>query len=409
MKLIHRYLLPLVFTMLILMAGACSHEETVAINIKGDECQLSVLISPIGLQQTTRAAAPTQEQIKTVRIIIVSVENGVQTVEHNSLFNPSDVSDIVAIFKVKKTGKILYAIANEESMGPDAVNTLKAINEGTEFNRSAIGNISFAFDGSKAIPAIGTSTVDISEFDNTDRVEADIDMVWAAVKFDVYVTNNRDTDVTIKSFTLSSLADEEYLYPEFTNATIFDDNKESPKLYHNTGAVAGCYFPSLTEAGNVDWSAPGNQLNWVEWLKKVSNESTSESATGSPASFACERGWILDYSCPIDASHMVQSWSLGNGQVVANDKKQVQLSDTHYYAESRNTTATADGSKQNYSFSIEIEANGEIKKFDLDLTDVWALFRNTHVVINLTLENEKINLYIYTEDWNFQLKDEIVM
>lgn len=403
--------MPLVFTMLILMAGACSHEETVAIKV--DEYQLSVSISPIGLQHSTRADAPTLEQIKTVRIIVVSDEGEVQKVEHNSLFTPSDVNAFVTVFKVKRTGKILYAIANEESMGSEAVGELEALIKGSSFDREAIGNISFAFDGSKAIPAIGTSTVDISEFGPKERVEADIDLVWAAVKFDVYVTNNRETDVTIKSFTLSSLADEEYLYPKFTNATIFKDNKESPKLYYNTGDAAGCYFPSLTEAGNVDWSAPGNQLNWVEWLKKVSNESTSESTTGRPASFACERGWILDYNCPEDAVLMDKVWPLETGQVVANDRKQVQLSDTQYYAESRNTSATTDGSKQEYSFSIEIESNGETKTetktFDRELTDVWALFRNTHVVINLTLENEKINLDIYTEDWNFQLKDEIVM
>lgn len=119
----------------------------------------------------------------------------------------------------------------------------------------------------------------------------------------------------------------------------------------------------------------------------------------------------------------------------------------HYYAESRygifTTEATdnkndhinkdgvvmnakkwihddAKGKQQSYDFHITFQSlnedgsvkEGSDKTFDLDFYNVRALFRNTHVKVEITIsddEKKPIDWHIYTRDWNQRIQPEIVM
>ena len=241
----------------------------------------------------------------------------------------------------------------------------------------------FTPDYTLDIPMTSSYDVDLKGGNN----EETFYVVRAATKFDVSITNSRSDDVTLESFSVSSVADKSYLYPKFSEgAGIITQNGKK-----------GFVFDSETE------------LHWVDWLYMACEESQDK----PNAPLADERGWIMEYSVPASATHAPENWNDAATGIAPSATIKLP---THYCPESCRITegiepfhADATGLEQQYRIMITLTSGGEQKQFDAVLPNLRALFRNTHVNITLTLNEKGIVWRIFVNPWNTITHPQIII
>lgn len=183
-------------------------------------------------------------------------------------------------------------------------------------------------------------------------------VIRVATKFMVNFMNWRGEEVIVENFTIANHADKNFLMAHV------NDSEQNEELF--------------------------NGKTWIDWLKEVSDASSEDDdyATTEAA------GWLKDYELPEQAD---KEKTYTHGRVTVglptvdidnpnNSKPGVAKNiPVFYLPESKSPKAGATDGEQEYTLTIKI--NGRDEPFVCKLPNLKALFRNTHVVVDITMYN----------------------
>ena len=182
-------------------------------------------------------------------------------------------------------------------------------------------------------------------------------LVRVATKFTVNFFNWRGEEVTVENFSIESHADKNFLMAH-VNSYPDTQNPETNQKYPT----------------------------WIDWLKAVSDASNEDSDAATN-----RFGWLTDYELPEQSTATIYT----HGKVTVgkptvdidnpdNSKPGVaSVVPVFYLPESKNLKAGA--TEQKYTLRINIA--GRAEPFVCKLDKLKALFRNTHLVVNITMYN----------------------
>ena len=362
-SIIHSIVICLAALTLPLMVACSSQEESLLEEIS--EATLYLNIEPVGLTRAGIATLPDNEKMHNVRVIVLH-ENG--TVEHNRYYalEGSQVQKFILLKVTPNEKKKIYLFANEESVsameGVAGVNsTLTAFfnnyTEGMPGFEAAVSNLYFApdYSGGKPIPMSSMYEINFPEKGNFDGT---FYVIRFATKFMVNFMNWRGEEVIVENFTIANHADKNFLMAHV------NDSEQNEELF--------------------------NGKTWIDWLKEVSDASSEDDdyATTEAA------GWLKDYELPEQAD---KEKTYTHGRVTVglptvdidnpnNSKPGVAKNiPVFYLPESKSPKAGATDGEQEYTLTIKI--NGRDEPFVCKLPNLKALFRNTHVVVDITMYN----------------------
>lgn len=365
-NIIHSIVVCLAAFALPFMVTCCSQEESLPEEIS--EAILYLNIEPVGLTRAGTATLPDNEKMHSVRVVVLH-ENG--TVEHNKFYSldGAQVQRAILLKVTPDEKKKIYLFANEESVSAvegvaDVNSTLSAFFhtyvEGMSGFEDAVNGLYFAPDYSagKPIPMSSMYEIDFPEKGNFDGV---FYVVRVATKFTVNFKNWRGEEVTVENFSIESHADKNFLMAH-VNSYPDTQNPETNQKYPT----------------------------WIDWLKAVSDASNVDSDAATN-----RFGWLTDYELPEQTTAKVythEGLKIGKPTVDIenpnNSKPGVaNVVPVFYLPESKNLKqegATIVG-EQEYTLSINIV--GRAETFVCKLDKLKALFRNTHLVVNITMYN----------------------
>lgn len=367
-SIIHSIVVCLAAFALPFMVACSSREESLPEEIS--EAILYLNIEPVGLTRAGTATLPDNEKMHSVRVVVLDKN---MTIEHNKYYGLEDAQDRKFItLKVKPNEKkMIYLFANEESVSsvggviiPGGGTALAAF-----FNSYKVGDSNFNVEVDKLyftpdytngnpIPMSSMYEIDIPE---KGVIEETFYVVRVATKFTVNFFNWRVEDVTVENFSIESHADRNFLmahvssYPDTQNP---ETNQKYP--------------------------------TWIDWLKAVSDASNVDSDAATN-----RFGWLTDYRLPEQTTAKVythEGLKIGKPTVdIENpDNSEPGVANVvpvFYLPESKNLKqegATIVG-EQEYTLSINIV--GRAETFVCKLDKLKALFRNTHLVVNITMYN----------------------
>lgn len=332
---------------------------------EGTGAALYLNIETIGQTKTIPAEFPDNEKMHGIRIVVLH-QNG--TVEHNRYYalDGPQAQHAILLPVISSETKTIFLIANEESVtaikgatsGDDKSLTafLDSYHAGDAGFAQDIDDIFFAPDytGGKPIPMSAMYKVDVPQ---QGLVEKSLYVVRVATKFMLNFMNWRGEEVTVDNFTIASHADLNFLM-----------------------AHVGSYPHSDTYP------------TWIDWLKTVSDESSENDdyATTDAA------GWLTDYDLPAQADRTkiythTSAITVGTPTVDLNNPENSKpgIATTipvFYLPESMNPK---DGNiahgEQEYTLTVGIR--GVANPFVCTLPNLKSLFRNTHVVVDITFYN----------------------
>lgn len=363
-NIIHSIVVCLAAFALPLMVTCCSQEESLPDNVT--EAALYLNIATIGQTRASTAELPDNEKMKSVRVVVLHAADG--TVEHNRHFSleGAQAQKTILLKVTPNEKKKIYLFANEESVSTVEGATVKDENqtltaffnsytEGMSGFEAAVNNLYFAPDYSvgKPIPMSSMYEINFPEKGNFDGV---FYVVRVATKFTVNFKNWRGEEVTVENFSIESHADKNFLMAH-VNSYPDTQNPETNQKYPT----------------------------WIDWLKAVSDASNVDSDAATN-----RFGWLTDYRLPEQTTAKVYTHEgLKIGKPVdienPNNSKPGVASDVpvFYLPESKNLKAGA--TEQEYILTIKIA--GRAEPFVCKLDKLKALFRNTHLVVNITMYN----------------------
>ena len=363
-NIIHSIVVCLAAFALPFMVTCCSQEESLPEDIS--EATLYLNIEPVGLTRAGTATLPDNEKMHSVRVVVLDKN---MTIEHNKYYGLEDAQDRKFItLKVKPNEKkMIYLFANEESVSsvggviiPGGGTALAAF-----FNSYKVGDSNFNVEVDKLyftpdytngnpIPMSSMYEIDIPE---KGVIEETFYVVRVATKFTVNFKNWRGEEVTVENFTIASHADKNFLMAH-VNSYPDTQNHETNQKYPT----------------------------WIDWLKAVSDASNVDSDAATE-----EFGWLTDYELPEQSTATIYT----HGKVTVG-KPTVDIDNpdnsepgvanvvpVFYLPESKNLKAGA--TEQEYILTIKIA--GRAEPFVCKLDKLKALFRNTHLVVNITMYN----------------------
>lgn len=342
------------------MVACNSQEESLPEEIS--EATLYLNIEPIGLTRAATATLPDNEKMYSVRVIILHPDG---TVEHNKFYalDGAEEQNLILLKVTPNEKKKIYLFANEESEsaveGVVGVNsTLSAFfdnyGEGASGFEETVNGLYFTPDYSDGnpIPMSSMYEIDIPE---KGVVEKTFYVVRVATKFTMNFMNWRGENVTVRNFTIASHADKNFLMAHV------NDSEQNRQLF--------------------------NGKSWIDWLREVS-ETSSENDDYATTEAA---GWLKDYRLPAQANKQVVYTFPFPVTVAAaefdennlDDIKPGTASEAFYLPESKNPKADAADGEQEYTLTLNIVGNSD--PFVRKLPNLKALFRNTNVVVNITM------------------------
>lgn len=355
---------------LVSLPSGCRHDADNVDNPLPDNGTAMLVLSTSLLEQS-RAEGTTEqpevEKMHTLRIVILH-EDG--SVEHNQFidFNNSPQAECIRIFNVRQDEtKKIYLIANEQSVSGSFHENLESFT-GTGF-RNTVDDLSFIPDYTKPIPMCSVYDITVNA---EPRQEHTLYLVRAATKFTLRFTSERMTPVVIDSIDISAIASKTYLVPHKKNL--------------------------LMDFTDFD-SGETESLFWIDWLKRVSDESQ---ANPSDKTLADKRGWIQDYDIPEGQAQKTVSIKTpekfeipglsypATGAPIQGKKNFPAF----YLPESKNLKDTSGNGygEQAYAMKLHLTANDEKKTFTCTFDNLKALFRNTHVLVDITLWEKGIDV-----------------
>ena len=342
---------------------ACRREESLPDN--DAEVTLYLNIGPIGQTRAGTAGLPDNEKMHSVRVIVLHNDGKVEHNQHFSLENA--LAEKTILLKVTPNEKKkIFLFANEKSVSSVEGVTVEGENktltaffnsytEGMSGFEDEVNELYFAPDYSveEPIPMSSMYEIDFKE----GREDYQFYLVRVATKFTVNFFNWRGEEVTVENFSIESHADKNFLMAH-VNSYPDTQNPETNQKYPT----------------------------WIDWLKAVSDASNVDSDAATE-----EFGWLTDYRLPKQTTAKVythEGLKIGKPTVdIENpDNSEPGVANVvpvFYLPESKNLKAGA--TEQEYILTIKIA--GRAETFVCKLDKLKALFRNTHLVVNITMYN----------------------
>lgn len=354
-----------------LLSASCrGGEVSYTDEIQSDD-DTAILVLRTGLLDQTRVSDRVNDAVDnpveymyTLRIVILH-ENG--TVEHNMYIDFGEIpqTECYRIFKVTRNEtKKIYLIANEENASTDLHEQLETLTTGNTTFASIVDNFVFIPDYKNPIPMSSVYDVPVKA---ENLVEREFYLVRAATKFAFRFTNKRKSKVSIDAIHISDIAGATYLIP----------HKREP------------LFMSFDD----------ESLYWINWLKKVADESQQ---SPDDVELADKRGWIQAYDIPSETSHQEVTV---NGPLevpsMTGDQPGKAVFPVFYLPESKKLKAgSATYGEQEYTLKLDMSENGKELSFTKTFPNLKALFRNTHVLVDITFTEKdevKVQVVPYAE------------
>lgn len=349
-----------------LLSASCRGGEVSYTDEVQPDDDTAILVLRTGLLDQTRvsdrvndAVDNSVEYMYTLRIVILH-ENG--TVEHNMYIDFGEIpqTECYRIFKVTRNEtKKIYLIANEENASTDLHEQLETLTTGNTTFASIVDNFVFIPDYKNPIPMSSVYDVPVKA---ENLVEREFYLVRAATKFAFRFTNKRKSKVSIDAIHISDIAGATYLIP----------HKREP------------LFMSFDD----------ESLYWINWLKKVADESQQ---SPDDVELADKRGWIQAYDIPSETSHQEVTV---NGPLevpsMTGDQPGKAVFPVFYLPESKKLKAgSATYGEQEYTLKLDMSENGKELSFTKTFPNLEALFRNTHVLVDITLtEKDEVEVQV---------------
>ena len=354
-----------------LLSASCRGGEVSYTDDVQPDDDTAILVLRTGLLDQTRASDRVNDAVDnpveymyTLRIVILH-ENG--TVEHNMYIDFGEIpqTECYRIFKVTRNEtKKIYLIANEENASTDLHEQLETLTTGNTTFASIVDNFVFIPDYKNPIPMSSVYDVPVKA---ENLVEREFYLVRAATKFAFRFTNKRKSKVSIDAIHISDIAGATYLIP----------HKREP------------LFMSFDD----------ESLYWINWLKKVADESQQ---SPDDVELADRRGWIQAYDIPSETSHQEVTV---NGPLevpsMTGDQPGKAVFPVFYLPESKKLKAgSATYGEQEYTLKLDMSENGKELSFTKTFPNLKALFRNTHVLVDITFTEKdevKVQVVPYAE------------
>ena len=354
-----------------LLSASCRGGEVSYTDEVQPDDDTAILVLRTGLLDQTRASDRVNDAVDnpveymyTLRIVILH-ENG--TVEHNMYIDFGEIpqTECYRIFKVTRNEtKKIYLIANEENASTDLHEQLETLTTGNTTFASSVDNFVFIPDYKNPIPMSSVYDVPVKA---ENLVEREFYLVRAATKFAFRFTNKRKSKVSIDAIHISDIAGATYLIP----------HKREP------------LFMSFDD----------ESLYWINWLKKVADESQQ---SPDDVELADRRGWIQAYDIPSETSHQEVTV---NGPLevpsMTGDQPGKAVFPVFYLPESKKLKAgSATYGEQEYTLKLDMSENGKELSFTKTFPNLKALFRNTHVLVDITFTEKdevKVQVVPYAE------------
>ena len=354
-----------------LLSASCRGGEVSYTDEVQPDDDTAILVLRTGLLDQTRASDRVNDAVDnpveymyTLRIVILH-ENG--TVEHNMYIDFGEIpqTECYRIFKVTRNEtKKIYLIANEENASTDLHEQLETLTTGNTTFASIVDNFVFIPDYKNPIPMSSVYDVPVKA---ENLVEREFHLVRAATKFAFRFTNKRKSKVSIDAIHISDIAGATYLIP----------HKREP------------LFMSFDD----------ESLYWINWLKKVADESQQ---SPDDVELADKRGWIQAYDIPSETSHQEVTV---NGPLevpsMTGDQPGKAVFPVFYLPESKKLKAgSATYGEQEYTLKLDMSENGKELSFTKTFPNLEALFRNTHVLVDITFTEKdevKVQVVPYAE------------
>ena len=354
-----------------LLSASCRGGEVSYTDEVQPDDDTAILVLRTGLLGQARASDRVNDAVDnpveymyTLRIVILH-ENG--TVEHNMYIDFGEIpqTECYRIFKVTRNEtKKIYLIANEENASTDLHEQLETLTTGNTTFASIVDNFVFIPDYKNPIPMSSVYDVPVKA---ENLVEREFYLVRAATKFAFRFTNKRKSKVSIDAIHISDIAGATYLIP----------HKREP------------LFMSFDD----------ESLYWINWLKKVADESQQ---SPDDVELADKRGWIQAYDIPSETSHQEVTV---NGPLevpsMTGDQPGKAVFPVFYLPESKKLKAgSATYGEQEYTLKLDMSENGKELSFTKTFPNLEALFRNTHVLVDITFTEKdevKVQVVPYAE------------
>ena len=354
-----------------LLSASCRGGEVSYTDEVQPDDDTAILVLRTGLLDQTRVSDRVNDAVDnpveymyTLRIVILH-ENG--TVEHNMYIDFGEIpqTECYRIFKVTRNEtKKIYLIANEENASTDLHEQLETLTTGNTTFASIVDNFVFIPDYKNPIPMSSVYDVPVKA---ENLVEREFYLVRAATKFAFRFTNKRKSKVSIDAIHTSDIAGATYLIP----------HKREP------------LFMSFDD----------ESLYWINWLKKVADESQQ---SPDDVELADKRGWIQAYDIPSETSHQEVTV---NGPLevpsMTGDQPGKAVFPVFFLPESKKLKAgSATYGEQEYTLKLDMSENGKELSFTKTFPNLKALFRNTHVLVDITFTEKdevKVQVVPYAE------------
>lgn len=354
-----------------LLSASCRGGEVSYTDEVQPDDDTAILVLRTGLLDQTRVSDRVNDAVDnpveymyTLRIVILH-ENG--TVEHNMYIDFGEIpqTECYRIFKVTRNEtKKIYLIANEENASTDLHEQLETLTTGNTTFASIVDNFVFIPDYKNPIPMSSVYDVPVKA---ENLVEREFYLVRAATKFAFRFTNKRKSKVSIDAIHTSDIAGATYLIP----------HKREP------------LFMSFDD----------ESLYWINWLKKVADESQQ---SPDDVELADKRGWIQAYDIPSETSHQEVTV---NGPLevpsMTGDQPGKAVFPVFYLPESKKLKAgSATYGEQEYTLKLDMSENGKELSFTKTFPNLKALFRNTRVLVDITFTEKdevKVQVVPYAE------------
>ena len=323
------------------------------------------------------------EKIKSLRLILINEEG---EIEENKLteFDQMQTEEEFSISTYAGNKKI-FLIANEKAVSEfyseiedfeipeeyeftDFLNSLSEQDEAEKILNSLVIKSDYE-DSDKGIPQSSSYDVSIS---SGETKELTLYVVRTAIKVSFTFINHRSEEVQLNSVRLSSLADRVYLF----------------------GHV-----------GEKDITKNGTY--WVDWLQSVSSESQKHPEFDNNVNFNKEKDWISDYSVPVETHHSTipfveteSPWKIDPQETVENQNPIPGLlkKGPFYFHESKNLSENS-LSTQQYYITLNIEDGDNSFSISRQLPNAKALFRNSHLDIEVNLYKGATDIYAEIKAW----------
>ena len=195
---------------------------------------------------------------------------------------------------------------------------------------------------------------------------------------------------------------------EINNITVFSTNLDN-------------YMLARVNEPDVSKNFDGTDYYWVDWLAKVSAASHSNSDFYDNVNFNEKYGWISNYDMPfktvIEASRFIDSQNIIPVPAGTLDEETEEITPQSlvlgpfYAPESWNTfTYTDETTKevvtvQRYGLTLGLHDVNSLPESDpvfenVTIDNLHALFRNTCVLIKVTMSSGPVEVYAEINPWN---------